>query len=149
MPLPLVSEVCLVAVLILFVGFQQLTQMAEDQLPLLISLFLLRLNIYLCQNYAAEYCDRIRDGQTRTCQQIGAQKRYDEKLQSNEAVGLFRKYYKRYYARTKVNQIKPDKFREWNYKTCEMRDKRQIVEITSAEFEEWLYSCFKNRKRKE
>lgn len=100
-------------------------------------------------NYAAEYCDRIREGQTRTCQQIGAQKRYDEKLRSNEAVGLFRKYYKRYYARTKVDQIKPDKFKEWNFKACEIRDKCQNGEITAAEFEEWLYNSFKNRKRKE
>ncbi|MBR1751573.1 MAG: hypothetical protein IJ740_11985 [Ruminococcus sp.] len=62
---------------------------------------------------------------------------------------LFRKYYKRYYARTKVNQINPDKFREWNYKACEMRDRCQNGEITPQEFEEWLYGSFKNRAKKD
>ena len=100
-------------------------------------------------NYVSDFCNRIREGQTRTCQQIGAQRKYDEKLKTDDATALFRKYYKRYYARTKVNQIKPDKFREWNYKACEMRDRCQNGEITPAEFEEWLYGSFKNRKKKE
>ncbi|MBQ9543280.1 DUF6076 domain-containing protein [Ruminococcus sp.] len=100
-------------------------------------------------NYVSDFCNRIRVGQTRTCQQIGAQRKYDEKLKTDEATALFRKYYKRYYARTKVNQIKPDKFREWNYRACEMRDRCQNGEITAVEFEEWLYNSFKNRKKKE
>ena len=99
-------------------------------------------------NYVSDFCNRIREGQTRTCQQIGAQKKYDEKLQTNEAVALVRKYYKRYYARTKVNQIKPDAFKKWNYKAVEMRDKCETGEITAAEFEEWLYNSFRNRKKK-
>ncbi len=61
---------------------------------------------------------------------------------------LFRKYYKRYYARTKVNQIKPDKFREWNYKAVEMRDRCQNGEITVQEFEEWLHGSFRNRAKR-
>ena len=100
-------------------------------------------------NYVSDYCNRIREGQTRTCQQIGAQRKYDERLKTDEAVALFRKYYKRYYARTKVNQIKPDKFREWNYKAVEMRDRCQSGEITPTEFEEWLYESFRNRRKKE
>ncbi len=100
-------------------------------------------------NYVSDYCNRIREGQTRTCQQIGAQRKYDERQKTDEAVALFRKYYKRYYARTKVNQIKPDKFREWNYKAVEMRDRCQSGEITVQEFEEWLYESFRNRKKRE
>lgn len=99
-------------------------------------------------NYAAEYCDRIRDGQTRTCQQIAAQKKYEEKLQSNEAVALFRKYYKRYYARTKVGTIKQDQFRQWNYRACEMRERCLNGKISCEEFEEWLVGCFRNRGKR-
>ncbi len=47
-------------------------------------------------NYNAEYCDRVREGETHTCQQIAAQKKYEEKLRDDKAVGVFRKYYKRY-----------------------------------------------------
>lgn len=97
-------------------------------------------------NYEAEYCDRIREGQTKNCQQIVAQKKYNEKLHNNETVALFRKYYKRYYARSKAGTIKPDKFRKWNYRACEMRDKCQSGEISVAEFEEWLKNSFENKK---
>lgn len=99
-------------------------------------------------NYDAEYCDRVREGQTKNCQQTAAQKKYDEKLHGNEAVALFRKYYKRYHARSKVGTIKPDKFKQWNYAACEMRDKCMNGEISTAEFEEWLEGCFRNRKQK-
>ena len=100
-------------------------------------------------NYVSDFCNRIREGQTRTCQQIGAQKKYDEKLKTDDATALFRKYYKRYYARTKVRQIKLDEFKQWNYKAVEMRDRCQDGEITAQEFEEWLYNSFKNRKKRE
>lgn len=72
-----------------------------------------------------------------------------EKLKTDDATALFRKYYKRYYARTKVRQIKLDDFKQWNYKAVEMRDRCQDVEITPQDFEEWLYNSFKNRKKKE
>ncbi|MBP3854167.1 MAG: hypothetical protein IK990_00960 [Ruminiclostridium sp.] len=99
-------------------------------------------------NYNAEYCDRIREGETHTCQQIAAQKKYEEKLQNDKAVSVFRKYYKRYYARKQVGTIKPDKFRLWNYQACEKRDMCQRGEITLDEFEEWLEGSFKNRNNK-
>lgn len=98
-------------------------------------------------NYEAEYCDRIREGQTKNCQQIAAQKKYSEKLHNNEAIALFRKYYKRYYARSKVGTIKPDKFRKWNYRACEMRDKCLNGEISAKEFENWLNESFTNRNK--
>lgn len=99
-------------------------------------------------NYDAEYCDRIREGQTKNCQQIAAQKRYDEKLHGNEAVALFRKYYKRYYSRTRVGTIKADKFKQWNYAACEMRDRCLNGEISVEKFEMWLEGSFRNRVKK-
>lgn len=47
------------------------------------------------------------------------------------AVTLSRKYYKRYYALSKAGTINPDKFRKWNYRVCEMRDKCQNGEISA------------------
>ncbi len=98
-------------------------------------------------NYNAEYCDRVREGNSQTCQQIAAQRKYEEKLHSDQAVALFRKYYKRYHARSKVGTIKPDKFRKWNYQACEKRDMCQRGEITLEEFEDWLTGSFKNREK--
>ena len=98
-------------------------------------------------NYNAEYCDRVREGNSQTCQQIAAQKKYEEKLHTDKAVSLFRKYYKRYHARLKVGTIKPDHFRLWNYQACEKRDMCQNGEISLEEFEDWLEGSFKNRKK--
>ena len=96
-------------------------------------------------NYNAEYCDRVRDFNKLTCQQIAAREKYNKKLQDDKAVAVFRKYYKRYYARKQVGTIKPDKFRLWNYQACEKRDMCQRGEITLEEFEEWMEGSFKNR----
>lgn len=97
--------------------------------------------------YEAEYSDRIREWRTKNYQQIAAQKKYNEWLHNNEAVALFRKYYKRYYARSKVGTIKLDKFRKWNYWACEMENKCLNGEFTVAEFEEWLSWSFENKNR--
>ena len=99
-------------------------------------------------NYRAEYCDRVRPGNTQTCQQIAAQKKYEEKLHNDKAISLFRKYYKRYHARLKVGTIKSAAFRLWNYQACEKRDMCQNGEITLDEFEKWLEGSFKNREKK-
>ena len=51
-------------------------------------------------NYHGAYCDRIADGEHRTCQQLAAQETYLEKLKDNggkNALSVYQKYYKRYF----------------------------------------------------
>ena len=74
---------------------------------------------------------------------------YKLKMEKNEALPIYRKYYRRYYARVKVNQIKKNDFKKWKYEALVKRDKCSAGNITPEEYIDWLEGCFPNRKRKD
>ena len=99
-------------------------------------------------NYDTRYCDRIAPGEKRKCQDIAAQENYKQKNAGNEALPIYSKYYKRYAARVRVNQIKEADFKKWKYAALTKRDECSDGKITTEEFIEWLETSFPNRKKK-
>lgn len=99
-------------------------------------------------NYDTHYCDRIADGETRTCQQLAALENYKAKIADNKAVPIYNKYYKRYAARVRVHQLKEDEFNKWRYQAITKRDECYDGKITPEEYIEWMEAYFPNRKRK-
>ena len=99
-------------------------------------------------NYDTRYCDRIAPGEKRKCQDIAAQENYKQKNAGNEALPIYSKYYKRYAARVRVNQIKEADFKKWKYAALTKRDECSDGKITIEEFIEWLEASFPNRKKK-
>lgn len=97
-------------------------------------------------NYQTDFCDRIPDGQTKSCQTIGSLKNYREKVKSSGAWGLYNKYYKRYFARMKAGNIDVDVFKKWQYTATTMRDDCNEGNISEGEFEIWLHGSFVNKK---
>lgn len=100
-------------------------------------------------NYDARYCNRIHLGELRSCRDLAAEENYKLKIEKNEALPIYRKYYRRYYARVKVNQIKKNDFKKWKYKALVKRDECSDGNITTEEYIDWLEGCFPNRKRKD
>ena len=100
-------------------------------------------------NYNAEYCDRPVEGSVRTCRAVGAEKIYKEKISSEDAWRLYKKYYKRYFARIRAGTIKDRDFRCWNGTASCKRDDCLEGMITTEEFENWLEGSFSNRVRKD
>ena len=100
-------------------------------------------------NYNTEYCDRPVEGSVRTCQAVGAEKAYKDKISSEDAWRLYKKYYKRYYARIAVGTIKEKDFRRWNAEAAYKRDDCLTGTLSSAEYEEWLEGSFSNRIKKD
>jgi len=100
-------------------------------------------------NYDARYCNRIHLGELRSCRDLAAEENYKLKMEKNEALPIYRKYYRRYYARVKVNQIKKNDFKKWKYEALVKRDECSAGKITIEEYIDWLESCFPNRKRKD
>ena len=100
-------------------------------------------------NYDARYCNRIHLGELRSCRDLAAEENYKLKMEKNEALPIYRKYYRRYYARVKVNQIKKNDFKKWKYEALVKRDKCSAGNITPEEYIDWLEGCFPNRKRKD
>ena len=99
-------------------------------------------------NYDTNYCDRIAEGETRTCQQLAALENYKAKIADNKAVPIYNKYYKRYAARVRVHQLKEDEFNKWRYQAITKRDECNDGKITPEEYIEWMEAYFPNRKRK-
>ncbi|MEE1006204.1 MAG: hypothetical protein U0L66_03310, partial [Acutalibacteraceae bacterium] len=74
---------------------------------------------------------------------------YKKKMAENKAIPIYRKYYRRYSARVKVNQIKKNDFKKWKYEALVKRDECSAGNITPEEYIDWLEGCFPNRKRKD
>ena len=99
-------------------------------------------------NYDTNYCDRVAEGQTRSCQELAAQENYKAKASENPALAIYSKYYKRYAARVRVRQIKEADFKKWKFQALSKRDACTDGKITIEEYVAWLESCFPNRKSK-
>lgn len=99
-------------------------------------------------NYDTQYCDRVAEGETRTCQQLAALENYKAKIADNQAVHIYNKYYKRYAARVRVRQLKEDEFNRWRYQAITKRNECNDGKITPEEYIDWMEAYFPNRKRK-
>lgn len=99
-------------------------------------------------NYDANYCDRVAEGEKRSCQEIAAAEKYKSKVADNLAISIYNKYYKRYAARVKVNQIKEADFKKWKYQAITLRDDCTAGKITADEYTRWMEDSFPNRKSK-
>lgn len=102
-------------------------------------------------NYHGAYCDRIAEGERRTCQQLAAQEAYQEKLKGNEGrnpLSVYQKYYKRYFARVQAGSLKRDKFKQWQYAAVRKRDACLAGTLTLDELSEWLEGSMPNRPHK-
>ena len=98
-------------------------------------------------NYDTNYCNRVAEGSTRTCQELAAIDNYKAKEAEDPALPLYSKYYKRYAARVKTKQIKEEAFKKWKYQALTKRDECSDGKITIDEYEAWLEASFPNRKK--
>ena len=86
-------------------------------------------------NYDTNYCDRVAEGQTRSCQDLAAQENYKAKAAENPALPIYSKYYKRYAARVRSRQIKEADFKKWKFQALAKRDECSDGKITVEEYE--------------
>ena len=100
-------------------------------------------------NYDTNYCDRVAPGETKNCQELAAVENYKAKIADNKALPVYNKYYKRYAARVKVNQIKEADFKKWKYQALTMRDECTEGKISVEEYTQWMEDYFPNRKPKQ
>ncbi len=102
-------------------------------------------------NYHGAYCDRIAEGEHRTCQQLAAQATYQNKLKDNggkNALSIYQKYYKRYFARVRAGSLRREKFKLWQYQAIRKRDDCLNENLTLDEFTQWLESSMPNKYNK-
>lgn len=96
-------------------------------------------------NYDSQYCTRTYGTSTQTCQQLAATATFQSKLRdndSNNAWGIYSRYYKRYYARIKRGALTKEQFQQWQEDAAAMRDQCVADAISLFEFETWLRNYF-------
>lgn len=78
------------------------------------------------------YCERIAPGEeVKTCREVGARATFERKLQSEEPWKIYKRAYKKYYARVMKGNMSREDFEAWAEQAAEERDR--IIPIFSQE----------------
>lgn len=78
------------------------------------------------------YCERIAPGEElKTCREVGARATFERKLQSEEPWKIYKRAYKKYYARVMKGNMSREDFDAWAEQAAEERDR--IIPIFSRE----------------
>lgn len=84
------------------------------------------------QGDRAIYCERIAPGEeVKTCREVGARVTFESKLQSEEPWKVYKRAYKKYYARVMKGNMSREDFEAWAEQAAEERDR--IIPIFSRE----------------
>ena len=87
------------------------------------------------------YCERVAPGETeRTCREVGARAVFEKKIQDEEAWKIYKRAYKKYYARLMKGTMTQEEFKAWADEATAERDKalrqlqrEKISEVLTAE----------------
>lgn len=75
------------------------------------------------QGDRAIYCERIAPGETeKTCREIGARAVFEKKLQDEDSWKLYKRAYKKYYARYMKGNMSQAEFKAWGERAAAERD---------------------------
>lgn len=75
------------------------------------------------QGDRAIYCERVAPGEeTKTCREVGARAVFENKLQSEETWKLYKRAYKKYYARVMKGHMSREDFNAWVERAAAKRD---------------------------
>lgn len=74
------------------------------------------------------YCERIAPGETeRTCREAGARAVFEKKIQDEEAWKLYKRAYKKYYARYMKGNMTEAEFKAWGAQAAAQRDTIRLL----------------------
>lgn len=90
----------------------------------------------------------IAEVKTRMCRDLAAQENYAAKNADNPAAAIYRKYYKRYFARVQVRQIRAEDFKRWKYQAVVKQDACLNGALTPEALTAWMEGAFPNRQKK-
>ena len=85
-----------------------------------------------------EYCDRIKPGETKPCNIIGASRNYWGSKEDNPIYKEFQKAYKRNHSRRRVGTMSPNDFFHWSEEAREKLKECESGQIDLPEFKIWL-----------
>ncbi|MBQ4101064.1 MAG: hypothetical protein IJC83_05920 [Oscillospiraceae bacterium] len=88
------------------------------------------------QGYFTEYCDLVAPSEkVKTCKEIGALKKFSEKVKNNPVWTIYQRTYKTRYARVSKGKMTKPEFEVWADNAKALREKALANEITLEEFQ--------------
>ena len=87
---------------------------------------------------SAEYCERPVPKGQEVCREIGALRQWTKKQSDDPIFKIYRREYKKRFARIKAGNIDDDAFKQWSKKAREEKKKCDNGTITLEEFKQWL-----------
>ncbi len=92
------------------------------------------------------YCGRIMPGQTKPCNQTGANLVAKRKVEQNPALRIYRQAYHRLSKRVEYGYMTPDAFDEWKAQALPKREQCLSGEISFDEFTLWINKTSRQRQ---
>ena len=87
----------------------------------------------------SSYCERpLKDEPDKTCREIGARKRYDDKCRTDPVWLAYNRAYKAHYARYMKKKMTTAQFEQWSRYAVELREQVERHELPQTEFERLL-----------
>ena len=94
------------------------------------------------------YCERIAPGETeQTCREIGARAVFERKIQGEDTWKLYKRAYKKYYARYMKGNMSEEAFKTWAAQAA--RDRDATIEQVKAALDENLKAQVIERLKEE
>ena len=87
---------------------------------------------------SAEYCERPVPKGEQICREIGAFQKWTKKQSDDPVFKIYRREYKKRFARIKAGGIDDDDFKNWSKKARAEKKKCDSGAITLEEFQQWL-----------
>ncbi len=89
-------------------------------------------------NYPTDYCDKIPQGESKSCQTIAATGKYAQKLNECPPLAIYNKEYKRLHGRMSSGKITHEQFNTWKSKAKLLRDQCAQGLVSEEDFRAWL-----------
>lgn len=87
---------------------------------------------------SVEYCNRIAEGETRPCSEIGSERAFKKKLEEDCPLKIYNKAYSTHHARMRNGKMSQDEFNVWFKKAKEKLNLVRENKFDVEAFEEWL-----------
>ena len=87
----------------------------------------------------SNYCERtLKDGPDKTCRDVGARKKYDDKCKSDPIWLAYNRAYKAHYARYMKKKMTVPEFEEWSRQAVKWRTQAEEGKLEYSEYERQL-----------
>lgn len=127
------------------------TEQPEDLVQFLLAAYIRRdLRFRICKfcgryfgitgNTRLEFCDRLIDGSTKTCKEMGSLRLYEKRKMEDPAIREYKRSYKAHNARIRYGIMTREEFSAWSQEARRKRDDCVAGKLPLEEFVAWLDS---------